>query len=274
MMIGMKNNNTEDRIVLLLLQKRMNAREIEKSFMKQGFPLSLPSLYDQLNKLIEKEVIVKTGTYYSVNNEWVQHLQDIFTPKNEYILKSGEKVKYQVKKLSRAESYWKHIIHSLYTSYENHPVFIYNPHSFWSYIPGRGESEGSYFEYHEKNKRPGYYILGGTSIFDINYRKQYSSEYFKIDIQNIETFKRTEHITVIDDLIFTMTIPVSLAKKIDSLYEKLATEEELLKEMAELEQSDWTIYAKIENNAKKAKDLKKKIARMFMSQKEINREFN
>lgn len=272
-MIGMKNNNTEDKIVLLLLQKRMKVNDLKELLDKQEISLSLPSLYDQLNKLVEKEVVVKTGIFYSVNNEWVQYVQDIFTPKNEYILKPGEKVKYQIKKLSRAESYWKHIVHSLYTSYEYDPVFIYNPHSFWSYIPERKESEDSYFEYHEKNRRYGYYILGGTSIFDINYRKQYSSEYFKIDIQNIESFKRTEHITVIDDLIFTMTIPKSLAKKIDTLYSTSTSEDELIREIHELEDSLWTIYAKIENNTKKAKELKKKIARMFMSQKEITKKF-
>jgi len=67
---------------------------------------------------------------YSLNKEWLEYMRDLLHPRNEYILSAGEKMKYQLTELSRAEMYWKHIMHSLYISYPNEAIFMYNPHSF------------------------------------------------------------------------------------------------------------------------------------------------
>lgn len=272
-MIGIKNNSTEDQIVLELLYKSLSAKQIVGRLKATGIGVSLPSLYDQLNKLIEKNILIKTGKIYSINGEWFQKIRDIFTPKNEYILKEGEKMKYQLKKLSRAEMYWKHIMHSLYVSYPNESVFMYNPHSFWSLIPDRTESEDTYVEHHEKNKRNGYYILGGTTIHDINLRKKYSAQYFKVDIQGEDSFNREDHITVLGDLVFTMSLPKALAKKIDQIYLDTTTERDILKEISDLENFSWTISSVVENNPKKANVLKKKIAKNFLTKSEIQKIF-
>jgi hypothetical protein len=269
-MIGIQNNNTEDLLVLELLKKPLTAKGIMEILKIRSHIISYASLYDQLNKLLDKHVLIKTGKMYSINREWFQKIRDIFTPKNEYILKKGEKMKYQLKKLSRAEMYWKHIMHSLYVSYPNEPVFMYNPHSFWSLIPGRTESEDTYVEHHEKNRRSGYYILGGTTIHDVNLRKKYSAQFFKVDIQAKDSFKRTEHITVLGDLVFTMSLSPALSKKIDQIYLDASTEEDILKSIAELEGYSWNISSLVENNPKKAYLLKKKIAKNFLTKTEIN----
>lgn len=268
-MIGFAKNSTEDVIVSLFLEKKYKVKSLQTQLSKQGFQISLASLYDQLNKLLDKQIIFKTGSVYSLNAEWLQYMQDLLIPKNEYILGIGEKLKYQLSSLSRAEQYWKHIMHSLYVSYPNEPVFIYNPHSFWSLIPGRKQSEDTYVQHHEKNKRYGYYILGGTTIHDINLRKQYSAQYYRVDIQEINQFKRTEHITVIGDLVFTMVIPLSLAKKIDELYLTIDNPRDLSFEILELEKHSWRISSRIENNPKKADILKRRIGKYFLSKKQL-----
>lgn len=270
-MIGMRNNNTEDLIVLALLEKPLSAKMIQDFLSNKKQKISLASLYDQLNKLTDKHILIKTGKIYSINQEWFQKIQDIFTPKNEYDLKEGENIKYQLKKLSRAEVYWKHVIHSLYISFPDEPVFMYNPHSFWSFIPGRTESEDTYIEHHEKNKRNGYYVLGGNTIHDISLRKKYSAQYFKVDVQAQDSFKRTEHITVLGDLVFTMTLSVALARKIDQIYLEVKNEKELLFSIADLENYSWNISSLIENNPKKANLLKKRIGKNFLTKKEIQK---
>lgn len=201
----------------------------------------------------------------------MQYVRDILQPQNEYILAAGENMKYELSHLSRAEIYWKHIMHSLYVSYPTEPIFMYNPHSFWSLIPGRKESEDSYVEHHEKNKRYGYYVLGGTTIHDINLRKKYSARYYKVDIQDISSFSRNEHITVIGDLVFTMTIPSVLAKKNDELYQSITDEKKLSYEISELEKSKWRIRSKIEHNVEKSHILRCRIAQQFLSKKQIEK---
>jgi hypothetical protein len=268
-MIGIQNNNTEDLLVIELLKKPLSAKGIVEVLRVEKHDISLASIYDQLNKLVDKHVLIKTGKRYSINGEWFQKIRDIFTPKNEYILKRGEKMRYQLKKLSRAEMYWKHITHSLYVSYPNESIYMYNPHSFWSLIPGRMDSEDTYVEHHEKNMRNGYYILGGTTIHDVNLRKKYSAQYFKVDIQSKDSFKRNEHITILGDLVFTMSLPSALARKIDQIYLETKTEEGILKAIADLEAYSWNISSLVENNPKKAYLLKKKIAKNFLTKSEI-----
>jgi hypothetical protein len=269
--IGIEKNSTEDLLVLELLEKPLTAKSLISILEKKKNAISYASLYDQLNKLIDKHILIKTGKMYSINAEWFQKIRDLFTPKNQYILKKGEKMRYQLKKLSRAEMYWKHIMHSLYVSYPDESVYMYNPHSFWSLIPGRTESEDTYVEHHEKNKRNGYYILGGTTIHDINLRKKYSAQYFKVDIQAKDLFKRNEYITVLGDLVFTMSLPTALAKKIDKIYLDTKTEEDILRAIAELEDYSWNISSVVENNPKKAYLLKKKIAKNFLTKTEIEK---
>jgi DNA-binding PadR family transcriptional regulator len=269
-MIGFRKNSTEDVIVSLFLEKKYNAQSLQKQLKKQGHKISLASLYDQLHKLLEKQILFKTGTFYSLNAEWLQYMQDLLTPKNEYILDLGEKLRYQLSSLSRAEQYWKHIMHSLYVSYPDEPVFMYNPHSFWSLIPGRKESEDTYVQHHEKNKRYMHYVLGGTTVHDINLRKQYSAQFYKVDIKEINQFKRNEYVTVIGDLVFTMSIPLSLAKKIDQLYIDVQDHHALVFEIAELEKHSWRISSKIENNPKKAQLLRQRIGKQFLSRSELD----
>ena len=270
-MIGMNNNSTEDIIVAGFLEQSRTAQDIRSYLSAQKKSLSLTSLYEQLNKLVEKHILIKTGKMYSLNKEWLQYMRDLLHPRNEYILSAGEKMKYQLTELSRAEMYWKHIMHSLYISYPNEAIFMYNPHSFWSLIPGRKASEDNYVNHHEKNKRYGYYVLGGTTIHDINLRKQYSARYYKVDIHYIESFSRNEHITVIGDLVFTMKIPIALAKKIDQLYLSLTDETILAREIGELEKHTWRIDSKIEHNAKKAQILRRRIGQQFLSKKELDK---
>jgi polyhydroxyalkanoate synthesis regulator phasin len=268
-MIGFEKNSTEDIIVSLFLEKNFTATDLQQGLETFGYSFSLATLYEQLSKLIDKQIIIKTGKIYSLNGEWLQYMQDLLTPKNEYILSLGEKMRYQLNSLSRAEKYWKHIVHSLYVSYPNEPIFVYNPHSFWSLIPTRAQSEDTYAKHHEKNKRQGYYVLGGSTIHDIALRKQYSAQYYKVDIQEIPQFKRTEHITVIGDLIFMMVVPLSLAKKIDQLYLDIKDSETLKKEIAYLETLNWRINSRVENNPQKAEIFRKRIGKNFLSKKEL-----
>jgi len=270
-MIGFEKNSTEDIIVSLFLDANFTAVTLQQALTLSSQTFSLASLYEQLSKLVDKQIIIKTGKIYSLNGEWLQYMQDLLTPKNEYILGDGEKMKYQLHSLSRAEKYWKHIMHSLYVSYPNEPVFMYNPHSFWSLIPTRVQSEDAYVNHHEKNKRQGYYVLGGSTIHDIALRKQYSAQYYKVDIGDIPQFKRTEHVTVIGDLVFTMTIPISLAKKIDQLYLTTKDSESLKKEIAYLETLRWRINSRVENNPQKAEIFRKRIGKNFLSKKELEK---
>lgn len=268
-MIGYTQNSTEDLLVQLLLEQSGTVKSLQERLLEQGKIISLSSLYDQIQKLNIKKIIIKTKKNYSINKEWLYSMREIFAPKNEYVVSKGEYIKQQTKGLEKAELFWKHVVHSLYNSHTSEPIFIYNPHPFWEQIPNRRESEDSYFKYHEKYKRNGYYVLGGTTIHDINYRKKYSAQYFKIDLKNITSFKRTEHITIIGDLIFTMSTSKSFAKHIDALYKKSKNPKDLQNEIYTLCKHQWIINSKIEHNSKKALILKKRIARMFMSEEKI-----
>lgn len=269
-MIGYSNNNSEDIIVQILLADSGTATDIKKSLQDRGRDISLASLYEQIQKLIEKKIIIKTKKIYSINKEWLQHIRELFVAKNEYVVTNGEYIKHQTKGLGKAELFWKHVMHSLYSSYPNEAVFIYNPHPFWDQVPGRKHSENDYFNYHEKNKRNGYYVLGGTTIHDINYRKEYSAQYFKIDLKSMNSFNRRDSITVIGDLIFTMSTSASFAKRIDTIYETFTESEKLGNEIAILCEHEWIINSKIEHNPKKALVLKKRIARIFMSSEKLS----
>lgn len=272
-MIGYSNNNTEDIIVQILLNESKTAKQIKISLVERNKSISLTSLYEQIQKLIEKKIIIKTKKIYSINKEWLQHIREIFVAKNEYVVSNGEYIKHQTKGLGKAELFWKHVMHSLYSSYPNESVFIYNAHPFWDQVPGRKHSENDYFNYHEKNKRNGYYVLGGTTIHDINYRKEYSAQYFKIDLKNMNSFNRRDSITVIGDLIFTMSSSTSFAKHIDTIYETFTSPEKLKNEIATLCEHQWIINSKIEHNPKKALILKKRIARVFMSSEKVSNMF-
>ena len=73
----------EDRIIQILNnQKTSSAKELGITLRTEGENYSFQGIYKAVNNLIDAEVVIKQGKYYSINEEWRNRVVKKMQPKS------------------------------------------------------------------------------------------------------------------------------------------------------------------------------------------------
>lgn len=263
-MLYSQDRELEDRIVELLVNSDHTVKSIHKTISpKLSRPVTLRAIYKSVNKLIDANVLIKVGKKVILNREWSQSTQLGLSGKKKLpLLSIDEKIVYTLSSMTHIDTYWKTITSQIHEE-NKFPVFFYNPHDIWIYIPERRDSEDSYYRSFDKLKQHAFFSVGGTSDADKKFKQKYQSDYLQIDLSKSTYFNRNAHITILGNYIITVTLPKTCATCIDALYNQNESEEVMINKMREIVQTPQEIKIVVENNSNKAKKLRKRLAKNF-----------
>ncbi len=263
MLLG-KEKTTQDYIVECLAKKPQKIDAIQK-YISHYKKITRPAIYDQLRKLISDGVILKNKTEYFISNEWVEKIRDFFAGTGIPHLNEGESLTYIFKSLHQMDQFWKHVFPIYHNLYKSEPIYMYDNHCFWVYIEGRTESEDQHYKSYKPKKRRAYFLIGGETKLDFDFKRKYNNKYLKINAVKIKPIKNTDHITVIGNIVINSKTPADFSKNIHKIYEdKKMSKEEKIKEINKEVKKIKKVYFKIEHNKKKAEKYKKIIGRDFV----------
>lgn len=266
-MLFSKKETLEDRLVGLLLKAPAEIKELHKRLSKDD-KVSLRAVYKSIKALIAEGVLLKAGKRVFVDQEWLKAMREQLSPALP-LLSPGERVAYTFTSIEHLDAFWKTLVLPLEEGNQSEFIFIYDPHNFWAYVPERKKSEDSYYAHFAKQKKYGFFVIGGESKADMEFKKIYQNNFLQVDTRAISGLGRRDHITVVGDLVITARMSKQFSVQLDQLY---GLQEPIVKILPKI----LTAYAGspdvrliIEHNAAKARRLKKMLSTNFyMPQKE------
>lgn len=275
-MLFSSKETVEDIIIRLLSKGKTTPLVLHEAIVADGESVTVQAVYKALRYLIKDSVVVKSGRYVEISQEWVNTLSSTFNTQTTLPqLSDGEAAVYNYKSLVNLDAYWKHLMNALDDKFGNYPVFLYSPYHIWYHISERTQSEADYFSGFEKNKHQAYFVIGNTSPLDQNFKKQFHSDYMQIDTWQKSSLKENNYLTIIDDYVIDTILDSKLTAAIKTYYAASSKNaEEAKMYLNKVLSSTNKAKIKIERNAKKARILRKKLFKNFYLTKEVKEKYN
>lgn len=262
-MLFSKDKNLDDLIVSGVICGKRTVKGVHEYVVNNGPNVSLRAVYKSLNKLIDAGVVVKVSTRLHISADWIKKVRDTVGFENQLPdIAPGESIRFELNSVAHIDAYWKTIVASIHPSKNEH-IYFYNPHNYWLYEPSRLESEREYYASFKNEKRYGFFTVGGTTSIDKKFKRQYGNEYLQIDLREVTSFKRTDHITVVGDYVITVRIDNDVAESLDAIYtsdQPIDEKESQIRRVLSVEQK---IVIKIENAPHKAVKVRNTLKRNF-----------
>lgn len=261
-MIFSTKQNLDDRIVVFLLTSPCSVKIIQEKLEHDHIFVTIQAIYKSLRELVRQDIIVKHKDSYSINSVWQEKLHNLITQRKSFSLENGEYVNYRFNKLEHIDAFWRHIISDIEKQTDPHPIFHFTPHNFWILLTGRERGQYEYYNTRKNKKRFIFSLVGGKTIFDKITQKKLESKTHQIHLEKI-SLSRRDHPTVIGDYVINTKISPILAESIDAAYITVGSEQDLTETLDALLKKPGNIYISIENNPKKAHQLRKRFSKYF-----------
>lgn len=275
MILG-ENKTIHDYIVELLLKENMGDFEKIQSFLeKEQKKVTIQGVYKALRELLFEKIIIKHKKFYLINNIWKDKLNSLLL-KNEYHfnLLEDETITYSFKTINQVDIFWKHTLNEIRKEVNDFPIFDFCPHNFWLLLPNIQKSEQEYYSFFMENKIFRFFLIGGDSTHDLNFKKLTKDFYQKIHCDKNTSFNRRDHITIYKDYLITIRLSLKIAKEVDFLYKETNQELLLIERLIKIMKNKGNIKMTIERNREKAKKLRKKISKDFYISRELREKFD
>ena len=275
-MLFTSKETVEDIIIRLLSKGKTTSLELHEAIATYGEKVTVQAVYKALRYLIKGSVVVKSGKYVEISQEWVNTLSSTFNTQTTLPqLADGEVAIYNYKSLVNLDAYWKHLMNALDEKYGRYPVFLYSPYHIWYHISERAQSETEYFTSFEKKKHQAYFVIGNNSPLDQSFKKQFHSDYMQIDTWPKSSLKENNYLTIIDDYVIDTILNSKLTTAIRTYYTAASIDpEEAKAQLNKVLSSTNKAKIKIERNVKKARMLRKKLFKNFYLPKEIKEKYD
>jgi hypothetical protein len=262
-MLYSRQETLEDALVQRLLRGPSSIKELHKAVSEKS-PVSLRAVYKATDALLEAGVVFKVGKKVWINQEWTRAVRERLSPSVQ-LLSPGERAVYTFTSAEHLNVFWKTIAFQLEEGDHGRP-FFYNPHNFWAYIPELKESEDEYYAQFAREKKHAYFVVGGTSEADKEFKRGYQNDFLQIDARTVPSLGRRDHITVLGDFVITARLSQKLTARLDELYETEKPFNEILPDILRAYTSDATVRLVFEHNAAKAKKLRAILSKNFVVQ--------
>lgn len=264
-MLYSRDRELEDRIVELLAGERLTVKTICVQVSAEH-PVTLRAVYKAITKLALAGVVLKAGKGVMLNHEWAEGVAGKLGVPSVPLIEPGERVTHTFTSLDNLDVFWKSTVLPLEKTVQAKEIFFYNPHDFWALLPCRRESEDAYYKHFGPGQQ-GFFTIGGESAADLAFKRLYQTDYLQINLGNIGSIKRTDHVTVLGHYTILTRLSKSVSDRIDTLYSTGKSPEELLPELLRICAKPGKLRLSIENNSKKAAKLRKVLARDFYFRK-------
>jgi hypothetical protein len=214
------NTLLEDTIIEHLVDFPRSAQELQ-SCVSKTYSVSVQGLYKSLRSLLRREIILKQGKIYRLNNVWVNKVISLLDQKSDFVLLENESIVYNFSSIEQVDLFWKHIQHDFsFLKNTNDTILYYLPHQFWWMVPGRRESEKEFYQTFEKRSQRACVLLGNTTDLDILTKNEIQNTFVSVHASQIRKFRNNDSVTISQDHIITTHIPEKVYKKIDAVYQK------------------------------------------------------
>ncbi len=271
MLLG-HNSQIEDYIIKVLDQKPQRGPLLVDAInASSDKKLTKQAVYASLRKLLDQEVVTKSGTLYTLNRVWLQklyqfskkHIQ-LGTPKDYQTVldfEDGDSVTYKFKNPHMMDIMWGHLYDLVYEITDPHQVIInHHPHEWL--ILGRTETETYWLNRYNNDQKMLLFNIGGNTELDKLFKHQYSSDYIKINTGVDYGFRPNQYLAVVGDYIFDISVEHGFEQAVDDLFQQddISDLSVTKKAVEQLAKSKYSSKLKLTKNPEKAAGWRKTFA--------------
>lgn len=231
-------------------------------------------LYKALRNLLQNEIAIKEGRYYSLNKVWLARFRDfikeaennlgISLPFQNSSLNARKVITF--KDAEALDIYWGHLYLSLRNKFKGSIFFFYNRHN-WS-IYERPHSEGYLYRSSIKEGNKVMITLGVNTLIAQKFKKDFAKNNIQITIDEKFTIPKIEHICIIEDYFILTRYDKKTVALIDSLFNKATLFGEIeIRELHRILSSCKKPKIIITKNIKKANTWRRRLAKNFVIKK-------
>lgn len=161
-------------IELLAEHKTLSTTELLKQLdKKQDLNMSTANFYKILAKMIEHQILVKTGDHVTLNRTWAtvvykyaEMMRQQKGPDIEAFMpfRSGERRTYYAESLDKIDPIWTHLVLHLFTPQSENTIYVYEAHPW--YLLARPATERRLYESCQLQGKKIFMLLGNTTFLD------------------------------------------------------------------------------------------------------------
>lgn len=255
--------NLEDKLVEALLGGPASIKKLRAIVSTPENVASLRGVYKAVSSLIDAGVLLKVGKQIWINQQWARNLRERLATSIPF-LSPGERAVYIFNSVQHLDVFWKTIAFQFEEHEQSGRIFFYNPHNFWAYIPELKESENEYYAHFAKTKKRAFFTVGGATEADRAFKREYQNEFLQIDVRDVPSLGRRDHITILGDFVITARMSQKLAKQLDNIYSSGESVEMSMQKILTAYRADANVRLTIEYNGLKAKKLIKLLSPHFV----------
>jgi len=231
------------------------------------------AVYKSLRKLRDEEVINKTGNNYSLNRVWIQKVKSFANrhvselEMNDYTgilsFEEGDSITYRFKNPFLMDITWAHLF-DIVLENNNQDSVILNHHPHEWLILSRTDTEIFWLNHFVKAKKMMLFTIGNKTPLDKNFKKEYSSDYVKINIGESYGLKPNQYLSVIGDYIFELTTDPEFEKRVDQFFNENDYIDDIAqKQINAISKQKYKSKLKLSKNKKKADAWRRKYKQDF-----------
>lgn len=262
-MIYGSKKSLEDRIVEILAKNDASMTSLHQILIEEKESVSLRAIYKSVHGLIDAGVVLKFGKRITLNQEWTRRVGETLGSVSIPNFSIKERAIYIFTSFEHLDAFWKVVLPPLEHAHASREVFFYSPHNFWVYLPECRQSTDTFYRHLSETSRHGFFTVGGNSVADAEFKEKHQHKHLQIDLREVTSFRRTDHITIIGSILITIQLPKGITRQIDEIYASGENMEDILPKIIRACHKPGKIRFMIENNPKKAERLRKALARGF-----------
>jgi DNA-binding PadR family transcriptional regulator len=254
-----------------LIKPGISTEDLIKRVAQKRGGVTKQGVYRVLRKLKKEGKVVVYRSSASINALWLERLRSAISGQTGRslfgdlgVMKEGERIVIEGKSLAGTDDLWS----EAFINVENktgtkHPLYLYNPHN-WTILL-RPETDELHIDRLGTKGRQVFLSIGGRTALDRETVRITSRT--KVHCSISSTLRTADYIAVLGDHIFLIKLSRKGKNLMDDIFRKNILTEKAMREIGEVSSR---ISAKIfiERDAKKARVLKKKIARDFFIPKQ------
>lgn len=148
--------------------------ELHATLRRRRVDITLQHLYRTVNRMVEEQILLKSGTTVSVNLMWLSYLEffagraktTILQDRSQQVfpLKDGERRMFKVHCLLDLQTIWNHLLVELYRSEPQKYLFKYYSHAWWQL--GKHSLDPAFYKRITELGVRCYWVFGNTTFLD------------------------------------------------------------------------------------------------------------
>lgn len=252
MLIGIEPNLGDRIVTLIAVHGPQEAAELQVAMARQGERYTIQAIYYELRKLIRDGVLVKQKFRFAIRIAWALEMDML----NDRIRSScfcesvgtsmlpaeRGKVTWHFSNLLRLDDFWVECMQRAFDNSQTKLLYNWAPRP-WFYFGQAKKLDQFYRSLTRRKCRIGL-VLGGTNALDRAFSERMSPTLYTIrhDPQFLPEMKR-QHLQVIGDYVFKVTIAARTMSEIDSIFTMTKS----------LEKLDWRRMQRVLNSSSSAR---------------------